>query len=591
MASMSGPEETRERLLERIEQLTMRLEDAENTLQAIRQGEVDALVVSDPGGPQVYTLRSADHPYRILVQEMQEGALTLTPTGLILYANLAFARMMRTSLEHLLGTSVQRFVAPRDLPNFMALFERGARSNSRGEVALQAADGTLVPAFLACNSFRVDDFQRVCLVVTDLTEQKRQEEILVSEALARAILEQTAEALVVTDITGCIIRASQAAHQLAGRNVLLQDFDAVFALQFAGTMLPAPSVVGNDKAPVSILHAVLQGEVRQGLETTFVRSDGHIFQLLLSLGPLLNARGEVVGGIITLTDITARKQAEQALQQARNELEQRVQERTAALRREMAERQRLEGEAQRVQHFALLGRLAAGVSHEIRNPLGAIFLHVDLLEEELQQPSSESPAQIAQALLEIRTQMARLDELVQDYLSLVRVSQIQLQSHDLGASVQVWSAELEAQTAARSITLQLEGLENLGQVAFHASTLRRAVLNLLQNALDAMPNGGTLSIACQSTPTQVQLWVQDTGIGIPAERLGRIFEPLYTTKPGGTGLGLYIVQEIVAAHGGQIAVQSVENQGTTFIMTLPRATAQAPIQEELSQHADHIMPE
>ncbi len=486
---------------------------------------------------------------------------------------------------------MQRFVAPRDLPNFMALFERGARSNSRGEVALQAADGTLVPAFLACNSFRVDDFQRVCLVVTDLTEQKRQEEILVSEALARAILEQTAEALVVTDITGCIIRASQAAHQLAGRNVLLQDFDAVFALQFAGTMLPAPSVVGNDKAPVSILHAVLQGEVRQGLETTFVRSDGHIFQLLLSLGPLLNARGEVVGGIITLTDITARKQAEQALQQARNELEQRVQERTAALRREMAERQRLEGEAQRVQHFALLGRLAAGVSHEIRNPLGAIFLHVDLLEEELQQPSSESPAQIAQALLEIRTQMARLDELVQDYLSLVRVSQIQLQSHDLGASVQVWSAELEAQTAARSITLQLEGLENLGQVAFHASTLRRAVLNLLQNALDAMPNGGTLSIACQSTPTQVQLWVQDTGIGIPAERLGRIFEPLYTTKPGGTGLGLYIVQEIVAAHGGQIAVQSVENQGTTFIMTLPRATAQAPIQEELSQHADHIMPE
>ena len=81
MASMSGPEETREHLLQRIEQLEMRLEDAENTLQAIRQGEVDALVVSGPGGPQVYTLHSADHPYRILVQEMQEGALTLTPTG------------------------------------------------------------------------------------------------------------------------------------------------------------------------------------------------------------------------------------------------------------------------------------------------------------------------------------------------------------------------------------------------------------------------------------------------------------------------------------------------------------------------------
>jgi len=209
---MSGPEETREQLLRRIERLEMRLEEAESTLQAIRHGEVDALVVSSPTGPQVYTLHSADHPYRILVQEMQEGALTLTPTGLILYANLAFARMMRTSLESIVGTSVQRFVVPRELQNFMALFERGVHSNSRGEVALQAVDGTLVPTFLACNSFRGDDFQSVCLVVTDLTEQKRQEEILVSEALARAILEQAAEALVVTNTTGRIIRASEEAH-------------------------------------------------------------------------------------------------------------------------------------------------------------------------------------------------------------------------------------------------------------------------------------------------------------------------------------------------------------------------------------------
>src|SRR5262245_28391780 len=129
MVPRGSLEETREHLLERIEQLEMRLEDAENTLQAIRQGEVDALMISGPDGPQVYTLHSADHPYRILVQEMQEGALTLTHTGLILYANQAFARMMRTSLEHIVGTSVQRFVAPRDLHSFMALFERGVQSN------------------------------------------------------------------------------------------------------------------------------------------------------------------------------------------------------------------------------------------------------------------------------------------------------------------------------------------------------------------------------------------------------------------------------------------------------------------------------
>jgi signal transduction histidine kinase len=221
------------------------------------------------------------------------------------------------------------------------------------------------------------------------------------------------------------------------------------------------------------------------------------------------------------------------------------------------------------------------VSHEIRNPLGAIFLHVDLLEEELQQPTPESSGNITQAFLEIRTQMARLDELVQDYLSLVRVTNIQLQSQDLGLCVQSWCAEMQSEAAARGGVLQCEGLESLGQMPFHASTLRRAILNLVQNAFDAVAQGGMVMITGRSTATQVQLQVRDTGNGIAAEQLERIFEPLYTTKPGGTGLGLYIVQEIVAAHGGQITVHSAESQGTIFTITLPRTPTQGVVQMEL----------
>jgi signal transduction histidine kinase len=108
------------------------------------------------------------------------------------------------------------------------------------------------------------------------------------------------------------------------------------------------------------------------------------------------------------------------------------------------------------------------------------------------------------------------------------------------------------------------------------------MLNLVQNALDAVAKGGMVSITGQGTATQVQLQVCDTGSGIAAERLEHIFEPLYTTKPGGTGLGLYIVQEIVAAHGGQITVTSVEGQGTTFTLTLPRAFAGESLQAELA---------
>jgi signal transduction histidine kinase len=286
--------------------------------------------------------------------------------------------------------------------------------------------------------------------------------------------------------------------------------------------------------------------------------------------PLVTPEGRFAGYIGSAVDITMRKEAEHILQQTQEDLERRVAERTAALEQAMAERQRLEQEAQRAEHFAMLGRLAAGVSHEIRNPLGAIFLHFDLLKELLRPPASELPEEIAETLAEIQTNLVRLDDLVQDYLSLVRVTQIERTPGEVGAAVQTWAREWQEHAAARAVTLRLKGLEGLGTVAFHESTLRRALLNLVQNALDAMPAGGTLIVAGDSTATCVQLQVQDTGNGISTHQLTRIFEPLYTTKPGGTGLGLYIVQQIVAAHGGQVTVESVEGQGTTFTLTLPR---------------------
>lgn len=230
----------------------------------------------------------------------------------------------------------------------------------------------------------------------------------------------------------------------------------------------------------------------------------------------------------------------------------------------------LQAHLRRDARLTLLGRLAGSLSHEIRNPLNAVFLHVDILDEELRQPTPAHRAQLEASLHTIKTELARLQELVHDYLSLARLAEVRREPTDLGAVLTAMAEELQDALTAQGITLHLEGVAVVGPVALHPSTFRRALRNLIQNAMEAMPQGGTLTLRSERTASQVRLAIQDTGVGIPADQLPLLFVPFHTTKAEGTGLGLYVVQEIVAAHGGTVAVASAPGHGTTVTITLPR---------------------
>lgn len=243
--------------------------------------------------------------------------------------------------------------------------------------------------------------------------------------------------------------------------------------------------------------------------------------------------------------------------------------------RDLTARAPLEATGRQTEQLMLVGRLAVGVFHELRAPLNTIFLQADLLAEEVRQPSSDSQTQIAASVADIKTEITRLAELIQDYLSLARLASLQRTAVELGPLVQAWAQEMRELCTNRRIRLTLRGLSGLGQVACHSSSLRRAVRNLMQNALEAMPQGGTLTLRGWRTAAHVHLEISDTGIGMAQDQLAWLFEPLRTTKPEGTGLGLYLVQEIVAAHEGRIAVRSAPEQGTTFTITLPQAAEQA----------------
>jgi PAS domain S-box-containing protein len=165
-------------LLEELEELRIRLEEAEETLSAIRSGEVDAIVVSGPQGDQVFTLTGAERAYRVLIETMNEGATSLNQEGLIIYCNQRLSEMIKTPLEKVIGAPMRQFIRASDLPVFNSLMEKGLLKSGKGEVAFIKNDGTVLPVLLSVSALQRDNTNVCSIVVTDLTAQKHIEEEL-----------------------------------------------------------------------------------------------------------------------------------------------------------------------------------------------------------------------------------------------------------------------------------------------------------------------------------------------------------------------------------------------------------------------------
>jgi PAS domain S-box-containing protein len=171
--------ESHEEILPTYEAVRARLEEAEETLWAIRNHEVDALVVEGPDGDQVYTLHGAEHPYRVLVETMSEGALTMTPDGAVLYCNNQFSELVKLPLNKIMGVSFcDFFVSQAHWQSFKAMLEACGKTDRRGEFLLKGAAGQEVPALLSGRSLMLNDVKVFCIVATDLSEQKRTQEAL-----------------------------------------------------------------------------------------------------------------------------------------------------------------------------------------------------------------------------------------------------------------------------------------------------------------------------------------------------------------------------------------------------------------------------
>ena len=519
---------------ERIVELEARLAEAEETLQAIRTGEVDALVVSGPDGEQVFALEGADHAYRMLVEEMQEGTVTLNEDGLILYANRQFGAMMKAPVASIVGSNIQRFLAPDRYVTFSRMLANYKNQHQRSELTLLSSDGASIPVRVSLNWLNTGGIQTTCVVISDLTEQRHYEAMVQEGELSRLILEQAAEAIVVIDTRGMILRASESAQKLAGRHVLLQHFDATFQLWERGTRMDA----------ARILSAALAGEGFKSIEINLLDAETPNSTLLLSMGPLWTENHELLGCAITLTDITERKRSEEALARQAQELE------------------RSNGD---------LRQFAYAVSHDLREPIRIVTIYSQLFEKKYKGSLDQQAERLIQQTVEAAQ---RLETLLKDLLAYTQTAE----------GPQFVDSPVDANTCLAKILAMFEATiadcgalvtsDPLPMLYVNEVHVQQLLQNLIGNSLkyrsEAPPQ---IHISAQRERGMWVLGVADNGIGIDQQyhkQVFGLFKRLHGSgKYAGSGIGLAICHKIVERYGGRMWIESEAGKGSKFFFTLP----------------------
>jgi len=216
--------------------------------------------------------------------------------------------------------------------------------------------------------------------------------------------------------------------------------------------------------------------------------------------------------------------------------------------------------------LAALGRLSAGVAHEVKNPLNAMMIHVELLKERLEAAGPD----VRQSLEVIGSEIRRLDRVVQGFLKFMRPQELTLKPVDLNSMLQSVSALLEAEGQSLGVRFILDLDAGLPSVSADEELLRQAFINIVQNAIQAMPGGGAVRIRTRPEGLEwVRVTVTDQGVGIAPEDIDKIFKLYYTSKPGGSGIGLSVVYRIVQLHDGVVEAKSQPGRGTAVIVRLP----------------------
>lgn len=226
-------------------------------------------------------------------------------------------------------------------------------------------------------------------------------------------------------------------------------------------------------------------------------------------------------------------------------------------------------ESELLKQYHELAELAGSLAHEIKNPLSVIHMNADLLSEELTETEWPGRRRAENKVDMIRQQCQRMENLLRDFLRFARVRDLEMTPGDLNEQVDAVLRLYQAQADKTHIEVLRYLDTNLPSVLLHSDSLQAALINLVKNAFEAMSDGGEFVVRTYTTPRGVALDLIDTGCGMDDGTAIHMFEPFYSTKNGGSGLGLPTARKIIEAHGGRISVQSDVARGTKFMLEFP----------------------
>jgi len=528
-------------LLEEIERLRLRLEEAEAVVEAIKNGIVDAVVVHSASAETVYTLEGADRPYRLLVEAMQQGVAVLNAEGVVLYCNPFLAALFQMSVQNVTGCTIDSFAAETDHAMLTGMLRNVENKSAHKEILLRHQDGTTFPAALATS---VLPSQKFCLLISDLTQQQQYDEVIVSRAALadseiryRRLFESAKDGILILDT---------ASGKITDTNPFMSELLGYSQDHFLGKELWEIGIF-SDKA-------ANEAAVRTLQDKGYIRYE-HL--------PL-----ETSGGLLVEVEVVANAYREDHHKVIQCNI------------RDITDRSRLEKEThEQASVLADLDRrkdeFLATLAHELRNPLAPIRNGLQIMK------LAEGDGKVierSRSMME--RQVEQMTRLIDDLMDLSRISQgkIVLQKARLRLAMVVQHA---VETSRPLIEQQghelvLDVPDEPIHVDGDETRLCQVFANILNNAAKYTDRGGRIRLGVEQQGSEAVVVVEDNGVGIPAPMLPKVFE-MFTQvdrslekSHGGLGIGLNIVERLVEMHGGTIGVESDgHGMGSRFTVRLP----------------------